>query len=299
MDFVLTAIAAPDSSALDDSLVGILQDALAAAGAKSRPPCWLGPREAVDLPFSGARPRTVEAAARDRIAAAPVDLFAQPSAGRRKHLLVADMESTIIAEELVDELAEVAGIGDQVSAITARSMRGEIDFAASLRERVALLKGLPTATLDRLRGRITLNPGARTLVQTMRAQGAFTALVSGGFTCFTEPVRAACGFDEARGNRLLTADGAVTGAVGEPVLDRDAKRAALEDLARRHEIPLEATCAVGDGANDVAMVSAAGLGIAYRAKPILRAAARAAIDHGDLTSLLYLQGYSRDDFRDG
>lgn len=296
MEFVLTAIAAPGSSMLDESLVAALRDSIAAAGAQTGPSQWLAPREAVDLPFTGVPPQPVEAAARGRLAGAPIDLFAQRADGRRKRLLVADMESTMIAEELVDELAEVAGIGTKIAAITARSMRGEIDFTASLKARVALLKGVPAAVLDRLRARITLNPGARCLVQTMRAHGAFTALVSGGFTCFTEPVRAACGFDEARGNRLLITDGAITGEVGEPILDREAKRAALEELAHRLSIPLDATCAIGDGANDGAMVARAGLGVAYRAKPVLREAANVAIDHGDLTALLYLQGYAGGDF---
>lgn len=296
MEHVLTAIAAPGSSALDESLVGALQEALVAAGAQPGPPRWLATGEAVDLPFTGAEPGSVATAARTRLPEAPLDLCVQPSDGRRKRLLVADMESTIIAEELVDALAAQAGIGAEVAAITDRSMRGEIDFAASLRERVALLKGVSAAAIDHLRESITLNPGARSLVRTMRAHGAFTALVSGGFTCFTEPVRAACGFDEARGNRLMIADGALTGDVGDPILDRDTKREALEELAQRLGISTDAACAVGDGANDLAMVTRAGLGVAYHAKPVLRAAATAVIDHGDLTALLYLQGYAREDF---
>jgi len=179
-----------------------------------------------------------------------------------------------------------------------RSMAGELDFAASLRERVRLLTGLPAGILLAVAERMTLNPGARTLVQTMRANGAHTALVSGGFDCFAEPIRAACGFHEARANRLLVRDGWLSGVVAEPILDRTAKGAAVEELTLRLGLPPQASCAVGDGANDVEMIRAAGLGVAYRAKPVLRTAAAVAIEHGDLTALLYLQGYRRAEFRE-
>ena len=195
--------------------------------------------------------------------------------------------------EAAAQLAEVAGIAPQVTKITARAMAGELDFAAALHERVSLLAGLPATTLDKVAERITLNPGARGLVQTMRANGATTALVSGGFTCFTERVREACGFEEAHGNHLIVADGTLTGAVAEPLLGRDAKRETLLELAAREGLSPDDACAVGDGANDLAMIEIAGLGVAYRAKPVLRTAARYSIDHGDLTALLYLQGYRR------
>lgn len=293
---VLTVIAAPGSSALEPALAEAARRALAGAGAEPGPADWLAPGQACDIAFAGAPPEAAERAVRARLRRAPVDIAAQAAAGRRKALLVADMESTVIGQEMLDELAEAAGIRDRIAAITARSMAGELDFEASLRARVGLLAGLPDAAVEAAAARITLNGGARALVATMRAAGAYTALVTGGFTVFAEPVRAACGFDEARANRLLVAGGALTGAVAEPVLGREAKRAALVELAAARGLPLAATCAVGDGANDLSMLASAGLGVAYRAKPVLRAAARFRVDHGDLTALLYLQGYRRDEF---
>ena len=293
MNLVLTLIGDPGSSELNDPVAEDARDALAEAGAHAGATDWLAPGIACDIPFEAVTPEQAEAAVRDRLDDAPVDIAAQTTAGRHRKLLVADMESTIIGQEMLDELAEVAGIGPQVVAITARAMAGELDFTAALQERVGLLAGLPATTLDRVAERITLNPGARSLVQTMRANGATTALVSGGFTCFIERVRQACGFEEAHGNRLEVADGALTGTVAEPILGPDAKRETLLALAAREDLSPEAACAVGDGANDLAMIETAGLGVAYRAKPVLRIAARYRIDHGDLTALLYLQGYRR------
>jgi phosphoserine phosphatase len=298
MDRVLTVIGDPASSTLDEAIAQAAGAALTEAGARVGPPDWLDPGHACDLPFGGLASEAAEAAVRDRLGDAAVDLAAQPAEGRRKGLLVADMESTIIGQEMIDELAKVAGLGERVEKITARSMAGEVDFVASVKERVALLEGLPVATLEAVGARITLNPGARTLVRTLRAAGAYTALVSGGFACFAEPVREACGFHEARSNRLIIEAGHLTGAVAQPILGRDAKRETLVELAARRGLPLEATCALGDGANDLTMVQAAGLGVAYRAKPVLRAAARFRVDHADLTALLYLQGYRRSEFRD-
>ena len=296
MDLVLTLIARPGSSALTETLVDEVNAALSGAGGRPGNAEWLDPATACDVPFAGATAEAAEAAVRQHLAAAPIDVAVQPARGRRRMLLVADMESTIIGQELVDELAEIAGVGQRIAAITARSMAGELDFAASLRERVALLAGQPAAILDQAASRITLNPGARTLVATMRAHGAYTAIVSGGFMRFAEPVRDLCGFDEARGNWLLVTEGRLTGAVGEPILDRTGKAAALAELAARRGLTPAQACAVGDGANDLEMLGAAGLGVAYRAKPIVRAAARFRIDHGDLTALLYLQGYRRAEF---
>ena len=298
MTQVLTVIGAPGSRTLDSALIEAACDALAEAGAAAGPADWLDPGDACDIPFENSTLEKADAAVRDRLGDAPLDLLAQARDGRRKGLLLADMESTIIAQEMIDELAEVAGVRQQVSGITARTMAGEMDFAKALRARVALLEGLPAAVLDEAAARITLNPGARTLVQTMSANGAYTALVSGGFTQFLEPVRRACGFDEAQGNRLLMADGRLTGAVAEPILGPEAKRATLLELAGRRGLDPADACAVGDGANDLDMVRAAGLGVGYRAKPLLRQAARVAIDHGDLTALLFLQGYRRGEFRD-
>jgi phosphoserine phosphatase len=298
MTYVLTVIGAPGSRTLDSALLDAARDALAAAGAIAGPTDWLNPGDACDIPFESSIAENAEAAVRDRLGDAPVDLMAQARDGRRKSLLLADMESTIIAQEMIDELAEAAGTGEQVAKLTARTMAGELDFAEALRARVALIEGLPVTTLDEAATRVTFNPGALTLVRTMRANGAYTALVSGGFTHFLEPVREACGFHEARGNRLLTADGRLTGGVAEPILGPDAKQAALLELAEQQGLTPADACAVGDGANDLDMVQAAGLGVGYRAKPLLREAARVAIDHGDLTALLFLQGYRSSEFQD-
>ena len=240
------------------------------------------------------------AALEDEFEGEPVDVIVQPAEGREKRLLVADMDSTLIGQECVDELAAYAGVGAHVAAITERAMLGEIAFAPALRERVALLGGLPESLIaDVLRERITLNPGARTLAQTMRARGARVAIVSGGFHQFTRAIAERIGADEERANQLATEDGKLTGKVVEPVLGQDAKLSALKEMAAAMSLPLAATLAVGDGANDLAMLEAAGLGVAYRANPKVAAAAHARIDHGDLTALLYAQGIERKDFVEG
>jgi len=221
----------------------------------------------------------------------------QPLAGRRKTLFVADMDSTMIGQECIDELADYVGLKAHVAAITERAMRGEIAFEPALRERVALLKGLPVAVVDEvIRERITLTPGARTLVATMRKNGGTTCLVSGGFTLFTSRVGAMIGFDENRGNTLVVEDGRLAGRVEEPILGREAKLVTLIELRDRLGLAASETLAAGDGANDRAMIEAAGLGVAYHAKPKVADAAHARIDHSDLTALLYLQGYARVDF---
>jgi phosphoserine phosphatase len=227
----------------------------------------------------------------------PVDVVAQPLAGRRKKLFVADMDSTMIGQECIDELADYVGLKAHVAAITERAMRGEIAFEPALRERVALLKGLPVAVVDEvIAKRISLTPGGRTLLATMRANGARTCLVSGGFTLFTGRVAAMVGFEEHRGNSLIVDDGKLAGRVVEPVLGRDAKLATLIELRERIGLAPQETLAAGDGANDIPMIEAAGLGVAYHAKPKVAEAAYARIDHGDLSALLYLQGYARADF---
>ncbi len=226
-----------------------------------------------------------------------LDWCLQPLAGRRKRLLIADMDSTIINVECLDELADFAGLKAEISAITERAMRGELAFEGALRERVAMLKGLPTTALEATyEARVRLNPGARALVRTMAANGARCVLVSGGFGFFTKRVAAAAGFHSERGNTLLEADGRLTGQVGEPILGREAKLSALNLEAAALGIPLQETLALGDGANDLAMIEAAGLGVAYRAKPVVAAQADARIEHADLTALLYFQGYSQGDF---
>lgn len=226
-----------------------------------------------------------------------IDVNAVPAAGRRKRLLIADMDSTIIPVECIDEVADFAGVRPQVAAITERAMRGELDFEGSLRARVALMEGLPEDRLAEVYAeRVQLNPGARVLVRTMTAQGAHTVLVSGGFTYFASRVAAAAGFAEHRANALLFAGGRLTGRVAEPILGRAAKLEALTEITTRLGIGFAEALAVGDGANDLAMVEAAGLGVAYRPKPALAAAADAVIRHADLTALLHLQGYAVDDF---
>ena len=228
-----------------------------------------------------------------------VDVVAQPIKTRRKALLVADMDSTMIVQECLDELAEVAGLRDHIAAITERAMLGEIEFESALRERVALLAGLRLEDIDRIVAeRITLTAGARALVATMRAHGAYTAMVSGGFTAFTDPISARLGFDEARSNRLEIRQGALTGAILPPVLGREAKRDALLELRSARKLDAATTLAIGDGANDLDMLSQAGLGVAFHAKPKVASAAHARIDHADLTALLYAQGYRRAEFRE-
>ena len=253
---------------------------------------WLAPSRAFDIAFDG-DPDAVQAGLRQSVQDDwLLDLNILPLENRRKHLLVADMDSTIIGCECIDELADMAGLKPQVAAITERAMRGELDFPCALRERVALLKGLPLEALARVYAeRVRLNPGARTLTTTMRAHGAHTLLVSGGFTYFTTRVSEDAGFEEQQGNRLLDDGKLLTGKVAEPILGREAKLRALENGVVRFGLALSDTLAVGDGANDLDMIKRAGLGVAYHAKPVVAAAAKTSIAHGDLTALLYLQGY--------
>ena len=244
------------------------------------------------------RARSVAAdLARGVIAGRAIDVGIVATAGRRKKLLIADMDSTMIGQECIDELAVEIGVGEIVAAITKKAMSGEIAFRPALRQRVALLKGLPAETVDKvLSERITLTPGGRTLVRTMRANGAYASLVSGGFTAFAEPIAGRLGFDEFRANALNHENGLFTGTVAEPALGGDAKRTRLQDLTAERGLDGTNTLAVGDGANDLAMIRLAGLGVAFHAKPAVEAEADVAIQHGDLTALLYLQGYRREEF---
>ena len=280
------------------SITAVAGTILRGAGATISATDWLAPGKACDIRFSAAQPARIEAAVRTGLAAADLDVAVQPSAGRRKQLLVADMESTIITRELLDELAGLAGYGAEVAAITRRSMRGEIDFARSLRERVAMLAGQPLALLDRITDLIELTAGARALVRTMRAHGAWTVLVSGGFDAFAARVAADCGFHEFRANRLESAQGKLTGTVAEPILDGTSKRDILAKLAADRDLLPSATAAIGDGANDIGMLQIAGLGVAFHAKPAVTAAARFRLDRTDLTGLLYLQGYRCEEIRE-
>jgi phosphoserine phosphatase len=225
-----------------------------------------------------------------------VDAVVVPAAGRRKKLLVADMESTVIENEMLDELADFLGLREKIAAITARAMNGEIDFAVALKERVGLLQGLPVARLDEAARRIRYTPGGATLVATMKKHGAHCALVSGGFTYFTALVRQALGFESDSANVLEHDGRMLSGEVEPPILGKEAKLETLQHLAAAHGLSTKEVMSVGDGANDLPMLKAAGLGVAFRAKPVVAAELRACIDHGDLTALLYLQGYRRSDF---
>jgi phosphoserine phosphatase len=264
-------------------------------------PTQLGP-EAADLPFTpvdGMNQRAAADALRAALGAS-FDIVLQPAANRRKKLFLADMDSTMIQQECIDELADYVGLGAHVAAITERAMRGEIAFEPALRERVALLKGLPVATIDEvIEKRITLTPGARTLIATMRAHGAYTCMVSGGFTLFTDRIAAMIGFDETRANRLIVDGGNLSGSVKEPIFGRETKHATLLELRARRGLAKDDTLVAGDGANDIDMIAAAGLGVAYHAKPVVAAAAHARIDHADLSALLYAQGYRSEEFVEG
>ncbi len=296
MDHVLTLIA-PAGDLTQDALAQ-LRDALAPLGADSAAPVWLAEGRAADIPFTGISPGQADAATRACFEGRAIDIVAQVSADRRKRLLVADMDSTMVIGETLDELADFAGLKDRSQRSYRRhhGMNGEIDFPTALRERVGLLKGLSTDALEKTWQRTAFMPGAKTLVATMKAHGAYAVLVSGGFHYFTGRVRDYCGFDRDLANQLLVADGKLTGQVGEPILDREAKLKTLMTIAGERRLPLSLTLAVGDGANDLAMIQAAGLGVAYHAKPVVAAEARARIDHGDLTALLFLQGYREDEF---
>ncbi len=281
---VLTLIAPQGAAALTPALVARVAEAV-----RGGPPCVLSPGEAVEIPVPAAPDPVMVHAALD---AAPVDAVVTPAEGRRKRLLIADMDSTVVTTETLDELAAYAGLQDRVAAITRRSMNGEIDFAAALRERVGLLRGLSLDALARTWEATAVMSGAAELVATMRAHGAVTALVSGGFTYFTGRVAAQLGFDVHRANTLLDDGAALTGQVGEPILDRAAKLDTLQELAGARGLGMEDCLAVGDGANDLAMIRAAGLGVAFHAKPIVSAEAQARIEHCGLRALLFIQGYA-------
>ncbi|HME28214.1 MAG TPA: phosphoserine phosphatase SerB [Acetobacteraceae bacterium] len=287
MGYSLTLIAQRQSATLTESVIGRVRSAVGGGV-----PDILAPGEAADIALAAAPSLELVRAA---LHGAAIDAIATPTDGRRKRLLIADMDSTIVTGETLDELADFAGLKDRIAAITARAMNGELDFKPALRERVAMLKGLPVEALERAWQRVRLTSGARELVATMRAHGAYTVLVSGGFSFFTSRVAALCGFDLYRSNTLLDDGAALTGLVAEPILDRDTKLATLTGLAAERGLELSATLAVGDGANDLDMLRAAGLGVAFRAKPIVAAGARARVDHADLRALLFAQGYRSED----
>lgn len=295
MEFVVTLIAAPGDE-LDADIVAEAAARLNALGAETGRPDWLAEGLACDLGFDGLSADQADAAVRMSLDGAPVDIIAQPAAGRRKKLLIADMDSTIVTSETLTDVAEAAGKADVIAAITDRVMRGELNFEDSLRERVAMLEGLSETALETAYGAIEVSPGAETLVRTMASSGATTALVSGGFTYFTSRIAARLGFHINMANDFIIADGKLTGRVTEPILGRTSKYDALVKLATQNGLSLTDAAAIGDGANDLEMIQAAGLGCAYRGKPILRDAARVKLDHADLTGLLFAQGFRQDQF---
>ena len=283
--FIVSLIARPGG--LDAALVESLRNACGGGTVD-----WLAPDEAAEFPVA-TRPAEFDRVRAEVADMADLNLVA--AEGRRKRMLLADMDSTMIQQECIDELAEEAGVGAHVKDITARAMNGELDFEGALIERVALLKGLPEAVIDRVvETRITLMPGGRTLLDRMHAEGGHCALVSGGFTAFTGRVAALLGFDENQANTLLVEDGRLTGEVGRPILGREAKVQALETINARLGLTPAEVIAVGDGANDLGMLGRAGMGVALHAKPSVQAQCELRVNHGDLTALLYLQGYTRD-----
>ncbi|MFI0843483.1 phosphoserine phosphatase SerB [Mesorhizobium sp. IMUNJ 23232] len=293
MSLVATLISHPAERAVKPALVDMASRALKATDSR-----WLAAGIACDLTLpDGLDMRDQASGLRAELASAKIDLVIQPRESRRKKLLLADMDSTMIDQECIDELADEVGLKDHVAKITARSMNGELAFEPALRERVALLKGLDAGVVDRIvANRLTLASGGRELVATMRHNGAWTALVSGGFTAFTTRIAEKLGFDENRANILLEADGKLAGKVAEPILGREAKAIALTEIAARLGISTSDVIAVGDGANDLDMLALAGAGVALHAKPAVAEQARIRIDHGDLTALLYIQGYAEADF---
>jgi phosphoserine phosphatase len=288
MTYILTLVADRTATTLSPAVIERVRNAVHGGD-----PVVLSPGEAADIPCATTpEPATIEAA----LEHAAIDAITTKARGRRKGLLVADMDSTIVTSETLDELAAYAGLQAEIAAITRRSMNGEIDFASALRERVAMLKGLKLDALEQTWAKTQLTPGARELVATMRAHNATTALVSGGFTFFTGRVAELIGFDVHRANTLVHENDALTGEVGTPILDRFSKLEILEELATARGLKLAATLAVGDGANDLDMLGAAGLGVAFHAKPIVAAKARARVEHGNLRALLFAQGYKASQF---
>ena len=288
--YIATLLTAPTGPEIDPALVSSLRNAWGGGDA-----VWLAPGHAVEFPLPAMPDNRWEVW--DEVQKMRVDLVVHPAEGRRKRMLIADMDSTMIQQECIDELADMAGVGERVKEITARAMNGELDFEGALTERVGLLKGLPeTVIAEVLKQRITLMPGGRELVATMRANGAYALLVSGGFTAFTRSVAEQLGFDENRANTLLVENGTLTGDVQRPILGRAAKVEALEQVTARLGIAESDVIAVGDGANDLGMLGRAGIGVALHAKPTVAAQCDVRVNFGDLTALLYLQGYAREDF---
>lgn len=287
---IATLLTDPSRPILDRATVESVRNAWGGGDA-----VWLDPGVAAEFPLEAMPANRWEVW--EGLQSLKVDLVIQPAEGRRKRLLLADMDSTMIQQECIDELADEAGVGAHVAAITRRAMNGELDFEAALRERVGLLKGLPVVTIDRvIRDRITLMPGGPELLATMKANGAHAALVSGGFTAFTGVIAARLGFDEHRANTLLAEGDMLAGTVSDPILGKQAKVDALNEISARLGLSLDQTMAVGDGANDLGMLRLAGAGVALHAKPVVAAECDIRINHGDLSGLLFIQGFAREDF---
>ncbi|MCF8479369.1 MAG: phosphoserine phosphatase SerB [Rhodospirillum sp.] len=293
---VVTILTSPETGGLSAAHLATVRAALDALGGETAKPKWLDEGIAADIPVTALDLDQAGAAARHALGDAPFDVVAQSAEGRRKGLLIADMDSTIVTSETLDDLAAHAGLKDKIAAITARAMNGELDFEEALRERVGMLVGLPLRALEETYAETTLTPGAETAVRTMAAHGAHCLLVSGGFTFFTEKVTQACGFHGAVANRLEITDGKMTGQVLSPIVDKTTKLETLTAEATRLGLPMASCAAIGDGANDLPMLMAAGLGVAFHAKPVVAAQARVQVNHGDLTALLYIQGYRRAEF---
>jgi phosphoserine phosphatase len=298
-DYVATLVSNPAKPALTDALLSHLAQALPMESKVIR----LDKQIAMDVVFaarSESEREEISGIFRSRLKAEPVDIIIQPVVTRRKSLFIADMDSTMIGQECIDELAAELRIKQKVAKITERSMRGELAFEPALRERVRLLEGLDTVVIPKIiANKITLTPGARTLISTLKSHGVYTALVSGGFTLFASRIAEAIGFDESRANTLVVENGKLTGEVKEPILGREAKRETLIELRDQFALAQAETIAIGDGANDLDMIGEAGLGVAFKAKPAVAAAADARIDHGDLTALLYALGFSRSTWMEG
>jgi len=295
MGNVLTLVSASPNG-LSADWVAQTGIALKRLGATTYEPIWLAPSQACDIPFSNLAIEDAEQAARDSLKPTPIDILAQSQQNRKKKLLIADMDSTIIHGETLDDVATMAGIGPQIADITARAMNGEIRFEDALRERIAMLGGMDSSLFDQVATDLTLNPGAETLVRTMSAHGAYTALVSGGFRFFTARVAQWIGFDLNKGNEIEIINNHFSGEIIEPIVTKTTKQETLEALVKERQIDMAETLAVGDGANDLPMLQTAGLGVAYYAKPIVTSQVRAQVAHSDLTTLLYYQGYKQSEF---
>ncbi|PHS78674.1 MAG: phosphoserine phosphatase SerB [Rhodospirillaceae bacterium] len=296
MDNVLTLITNRTFGALDNSIVSDARTALQDIGAEIGADDWLSANEAVDIPFHNIKPKLAESAVRSALGDVKIDIIAQRTYRRRKKLIIADMDSTIVTGETLDELADFAGLKSEITAITQRAMRGELDFAEALHARVKMLKNLDESYLAKTMDDVELTPGAEELIKTMRGHGAFTALISGGFSYFTDRIRESVGFHTSLGNHLGMENGKLTGKVIPPIVGKEIKLEMLIDMAEQQGLGITQTLSIGDGANDVPMLTKAGMGIAYHAHPVAREAARARLDHADLAGALFIQGYRREDF---